>query len=611
MNKVVNTIISYEAYKKAVFELCENIYEDQKEVNTLYKNILSCESDVDFFTPIGHIVEVFSLSEKEGLALCVCAAKLWQYQTIPSTYELALLCGLQGEELHPIFNSQQDGLSLSYAVRGFILQGQQRLPTGVTLQLPIEAELFHSHEILSDIEKFCVGVSQAQGAVFTAVVITGRPGTGRTFLLSRLAMRIAGSLLIVDANVASDRDADEISVAATLYRSIVCIKNASSSQDIIKKLFSILSLLFFVDGKNKLELGSDVVTYTKEISKLSFEERRKAIEVLFDIDENSKLSENLSSLYNVDIASLIKAKSNYAAAVLSGNIKPGDEKLIAAEIKAQSSGKLGDNVDKLITNKMLNDVILPTAQEKQLRQISSFVSCRRSVYEKWNFNQKIPYGKGITVLFYGASGTGKTLAASAMANELGLDLFRVDLSQLISKYIGETQKNIGKIFDEAQNSDCILFFDEADALFSKRTDTGDAQDKYSNAEIAYLLQRTERYDGTIILATNLLQNFDEAFRRRIGFMIHFPMPDERLREKMWENIFPIEAPTDDINYGLLAKHIELSGAGIRNCAVNSALLAASEGGNITMNRVIRAAQMEYQKQNKQLPVNLVAMFADE
>ena len=203
------------------------------------------------------------------------------------------------------------------------------------------------------------------------------------------------------------------------------------------------------------------------------------------------------------------------------------------------------------------------------------------------------------------------MAAGVVANELGLELYRVDLSQLISKYIGETQKNIGRIFDAARRSGCVLFFDEADALFARRSDASDAQDRYSNAEIAYLLQRTEQYDGIILLATNLLQNFDEAFRRRIGFMVHFTLPDEGQRLRLWRAAFPPAAPAGPMDFALLASQLELSGAGIRSCAVHAAYLAAAEHGDITMDRVIRAARREYEKEGKAFPPRLDAMFPAE
>lgn len=203
------------------------------------------------------------------------------------------------------------------------------------------------------------------------------------------------------------------------------------------------------------------------------------------------------------------------------------------------------------------------------------------------------------MLFYGAPGTGKTMAAQVLAAELGLPLYRVDLSQLISKYIGETQKNIGQIFDEAERSECILLFDEADAIFTRRSDVSDAQDRYSNAETAYLLQRIEQYGGVCILATNLLQNFDDAFRRRISYMVHFPLPDEGLRQELWESIFPEETPLgEDLDPALLARAFELSGASIKNAALHGALLAAAEGTEVQMRHLMGSIRNEYEKQGK-------------
>ena len=219
--------------------------------------------------------------------------------------------------------------------------------------------------------------------------------------------------------------------------------------------------------------------------------------------------------------------------------------------------------------------------------------------EQWGFGRKFSYGNGISVLFYGAPGTGKTMAAQVLATELGRPLYRVDLSQLISKYIGETQKNIGKVFDEADRCDCILLFDEADAIFTRRSDVSDAQDRYSNAETAYLLQRIEQYAGISVLATNLLQNFDEAFRRRISYMVHFPMPDASLRKELWEEIFPADTPVDpEVDTCMLAQAFEISGAAIKNAAMHGALEAASEHSPVKMKHLLAGIQNEYSKQGR-------------
>lgn len=171
------------------------------------------------------------------------------------------------------------------------------------------------------------------------------------------------------------------------------------------------------------------------------------------------------------------------------------------------------------------------------------IKYKNKVNGEWGFDKKLPYGKGLSVLFYGPPGTGKTMAAQVIANELGLELYKVDLSQMVSKYIGETEKNLSELFNEAQYSNAILFFDEADALFSKRTEVSDSKDKYSNVETSYLLQKIEEYEGIAILASNYLVNFDDAFKRRIKFIINFQMPGPEMRYKLWRKMFPKEAPT--------------------------------------------------------------------
>ena len=257
------------------------------------------------------------------------------------------------------------------------------------------------------------------------------------------------------------------------------------------------------------------------------------------------------------------------------------------------------SLNLLPATRTFEELKLPKTQYEQLRKISKMIASREAVMSKWGFANKFSYGNGMSVLFYGAPGTGKTMAAQVLAHELGMPLYRVDLSQLISKYIGETQKNIGKIFDEAEKCDCILLFDEADAIFTKRSDVSDAQDRYSNAETAYLLQRIEAYAGVSILATNLLQNFDEAFRRRISYMVHFPMPDVNLRRELWETIFPKETPiSKEVDALMLAQAFELSGASIKNAALHGALLASAEGSDVRMCHILDGIRNEYGKQGK-------------
>jgi SpoVK/Ycf46/Vps4 family AAA+-type ATPase len=232
----------------------------------------------------------------------------------------------------------------------------------------------------------------------------------------------------------------------------------------------------------------------------------------------------------------------------------------------------------------------------QLREICNQVKYRRVVYGEWGFDRKLSLGKGVNVLFSGPPGTGKTMAAEVIANELQLDLYKIDLSQVVSKYIGETEKNLDRIFTAAQNANAILFFDEADALFGKRSEVKDAHDRYANIEIGYLLQKMEEYQGMAMLATNLRQHMDEAFVRRIGAIVEFPFPDAEYRQQIWEVIFPQAAPlAEDVNFGILARQVKLAGGNIKNIALAAAFYAAEAGEVIRMQHLIQAARREYQK----------------
>ena len=210
--------------------------------------------------------------------------------------------------------------------------------------------------------------------------------------------------------------------------------------------------------------------------------------------------------------------------------------------------------------------------------------------------------RGEKVAFVGPSGTGKTMAAEIIANDLKLDLYKIDLSSVVSKYIGETEKNLNRIFAAAEEANAILFFDEADALFGKRSEVRDAHDRYANIEISYLLQKMEEYEGLAILTTNLRQNLDQAFLRRLAHTVHFPFPDTSSRQRIWVGIWPPQTPlADDIDLDFLAREFKLSGGNIKNLALTAAYLAVGDGGPVTMAHLIQALRREYQKMGKVLP----------
>jgi hypothetical protein len=248
------------------------------------------------------------------------------------------------------------------------------------------------------------------------------------------------------------------------------------------------------------------------------------------------------------------------------------------------------------------DIVLPDDRMRQLKGIAARIEHRRVVHRDWDFGAKMARGRGLSVLFSGPTGTGKTMAAEVVAKALGLQLFQIDLSTVVSKYIGETEQNLSAIFKEAEAGQCLLFFDEADAIFGKRTEVKDAHDRYANIEVNYLLQRIEQYRGIVVLATNFQKNIDEAFLRRLHEVIEFPFPDDASREHIWRLHFPAKAPLDPaVDFGFLATQFKISGGSIRNVALNAAFLAVEEAGakaTITMEHIIESLRGEYQKQGK-------------
>lgn len=269
--------------------------------------------------------------------------------------------------------------------------------------------------------------------------------------------------------------------------------------------------------------------------------------------------------------------------------------------QAHASLKLDQLATRVDPRYQRSDLILPPDQTTQIEELIARVSYAATVHTNWGFGDKGTPIRRVSALFAGDSGTGKTLAAEVIAGQLGLVMYKIDLSSVVSKYIGETEKNLKSIFEEARSGNAILFFDEADALFGKRSEVKDAQDRYANIEVAYLLQQIEGYDGVAIMATNLRQNLDEAFTRRLDFVIDFPFPDPEYRLRIWQAHFPARAPLgEDVDMMDLAERYRLAGGNIRNAALAAAYLAASEGDTITMQHIRRAVRREHQKMGRLL-----------
>lgn len=306
----------------------------------------------------------------------------------------------------------------------------------------------------------------------------------------------------------------------------------------------------------------------------------------------------LASRYRFDRAQVRRAVQHaYDLAATAGS--PLQDSYLQQGAQALSRIHLGQYARHVEARATWKNLILPPEQVEILRELLDRARLAHIVQDEWGFSGGFTSATGISALFAGDSGTGKTLSAQVIAGELGLPLYKIDLSGVVSKYIGETEKNLRTIFEAAHANNAILFFDEADALFGKRSEVKDAHDRYANIEVAYLLQQIEEYEGIAILATNLRQNLDDAFTRRLDFMIDFPFPEPEYRERIWQVHFPPQAPmAADVNLHELAERYELAGGNIKNAALAAAYLAAADGGIITRTHIHNAIRREHQKMGR-------------
>jgi hypothetical protein len=294
--------------------------------------------------------------------------------------------------------------------------------------------------------------------------------------------------------------------------------------------------------------------------------------------------------FRVDDAVLEQALGSVAATADGADV----DTQVWDTLREAARGGLDSLAQRIDSRTTFDDLVVPPPVAAQLREIADQLGQRQRVYEEWGFGDRHPRGLGIAALFAGESGTGKTLAAEAIANATRLDLYRIDLAAIVSKYIGETEKNLSRVFDAAERSGAVLLFDEADALFGKRSEVKDSHDRYANIEIAYLLQRIESYRGLAVLTSNMKSALDRAFMRRIRFIVQFPFPEETAREQIWRLQFPPRAPLGDIDYRALAR-LQLSGGHIRSVALNAAFRAAGRGTPIQQDDVLTAARAEFAK----------------
>jgi hypothetical protein len=309
--------------------------------------------------------------------------------------------------------------------------------------------------------------------------------------------------------------------------------------------------------------------------------------------------ERLVAQFDLGLPMIRAATAGALGRASTGDSPPLGESLWHS-CRVQARPRLDDLAERIRRAATWEQLVLPVKQRRILEEIAAQVRHQSKVYESWGFSNQSSRGLGISALFSGASGTGKTMAAEVLGRELDLDLYRIDLSSVVSKYIGETEKNLARVFDAAEEGGAILLFDEADALFGKRSQIKDSHDRYANVEVSYLLQRMESYRGLAVLTTNMRDALDEAFLRRLRFIVDFPFPDQAERAQIWARVFPQETPTEGLDVAKLAR-LSVAGGNIRNIALNAAFLAAAAEKAIGMEHLLLAAQSEYEKVQKTLP----------
>ncbi len=502
--------------------------------------------------------------------------------------------------LRELFFEHNGHITLHPIAQDFLFECSPRLPDDTELIIPGDEDIVCAEALIDEIHtllhRYMTMLSPAP-AVFS---LCGEEGSGRRFAVSSVCRRIGADML-----VAGNRclDVSSLVLIAKLYGAVVCFRGLSETALITARRLGFVFTI--IEEIPKAQNGFLMIS--RNVPLPCYEKAEALIKSCTGINTIPPDIVQLILTHCKTPGKILDFSLRLRLATTGGSC--GTEQNAIKRLMREQCHEGIDGATLMPDTGGLSELSLPEELTVSLKQLCAFIAQRTTLYGRWGYERKLPWGRGISALFYGAPGTGKTRAAAAMSAETGLPVYRVDLSQMISKYVGETQKNIGRIFDNAAKADAILFFDEADALFARRVETSDAQDKYANAETAYLLQRMERYDGVCILATNLMQNFDEAFRRRIGYMLHFPMPDAHLRERLWRGSFTSTTPLDEIDWVLLANELELSGASIQMAALHAAYLAAAEHVPVGMKEILSGAKNEYRKQGKSLSAKLSQLFS--
>ena len=480
-------------------------------------------------------------------------------------------------------------------------------PVGAPPALPISYRA-HAERIIKQLQ-----ASDGDSDQWTVVQLCGDAREGKRALAAAVCGELGLRLHALNATDIPTASAERDTLARLWEREAVLLGSAlvirldgTEQREAVSAFAERVQGLLFVCGEEALGLPSRP-SVVLQIDRPGPPEQRALWEHALGplaASLNGQL-EAVAAQFPFDVVDIERAgRSVRAGAALAAQSKDGAGEpnlglLLWEACRAETRRPLDSCAQRIETRARWDDIVLPDAQAWTLREISAHVRQRARVYDTWGFAARSLRGLGITALFAGPSGTGKTLAAEIVARELSLDLYRIDLSRVVSKYIGETEKNLRRVFDAAEEGGAVLLFDEADALFGKRSEVRDSHDRYANIEVSYLLQRMEAYRGLAILTTNMRAALDTAFLRRLRFVVTFPFPDASLRARIWARIFPPQTPTEELDVSKLAR-LNLAGGNIRNIALNAAFLAADRNEPVRMGHLLQSTRSEYLKIEKSL-----------
>ena len=447
---------------------------------------------------------------------------------------------------------------------------------------------------------------------YCAASVSGDEGSGRSYQVRQLMARHGEQCLFVDMDALEHKPeaVQQAALMARLTGAYLCFDGVDGVDqdgavesappallDAISRVRPDKNVLFMISRKPVTrQIGAATVDFP--LSELTAEERLALFKRYFDgipVDPDVSIEELAAKFH------FTPRQISLAAGQAGGLYELGTDKRLSNGTLhmccyRQAVHKLDRLAVRVQPKFTWDDVVLPQAQKNLMQQACAHIRFQHRVYHEWGFEKKIGYGKGLSILFAGAPGTGKTMCAQVIAKQLNMQMYKINISQIVSKYIGETEKNLQAVFQEAKKSNSILFFDECDAIFGKRSDVKDAHDRNANVEVAYLLQQIEDHDGVCVLATNLMQNIDAAFMRRITYVVHFPFPDQAMRKAIYLHTLPDDAPREEnIDWDFLAEKFELSGGHIKNIVLESAFMAANRGKPIGMRELLNAAVNELKK----------------